>query len=98
MAVPEKPPGDPAAMRALAAEIRTEAQRIGNFRRVTLSGWESDNAVVVRDRLQAFVSEAGGSASDLSRLATRLDTEADDVERDQLRWERARDRAKRDDP
>jgi len=76
------PEGDPAAMRAAAADLRRAASVLGGAPSPTVDGWKSREAGRVRSALTA----AGGTArrvagtlesaaAQLDRAAVRLDTE-----------------------
>ena len=83
-----KPPGVPAAMRALAQTLRGFAAPLGGLSTVDLSNWESPRGRAVKADIQQGADTAGQVAGDLRSLAADLVREADRLEDDQLDWSR----------
>jgi hypothetical protein len=73
-------------MRALAAQLRTEARRLGKHTSLDLHAWRSDRAKVVRTQLDDFATTMGREVGLLDGLAGELVTAADNVQTQQIDW------------
>lgn len=85
-AIGPRPVGDPDAMRALAARLRTEASRLGKHSSLDLHAWRSDRAKQVRTQLDDFATTMGREAGLLDGLADELVTAATNVQAQQIDW------------
>lgn len=85
-AVGPRPPGDPAAMRALAHRLQAEAGRLSRYESLDLSNWQSDKALEVRGDLESYATQTRMAGRQLEDAARLLVTAADRVEREQLDW------------
>lgn len=91
MALGPRPEGDPAAMRALAAQIDAVAGSLHRSRPVRLENWQSDRAVQAKATISSAVASID-IAGDQLRLAARyLAREAGECEREQRAWDRRKD-------
>ena len=85
-----RPQGDPAGMRALAAQLRSVAGALGAQSSVSLSNWESPRGQAVKARLASASTTAGRASHEVGHLASLLETAAGTVEGDLARWEARR--------
>ncbi len=92
-AVGPRPVGDPAGMRAIAAELRGVAGPLGAQHDVRLKNWESPRGRAVRADLSAAAAAAGRVSGELGRLAGLLEQEAGDLEGELQVWEARRQAA-----
>jgi hypothetical protein len=81
-----RPQGDPAGMRALAAQLRAVAGELGGQGHVSLANWESPRGRAVRARLAAASATAGRTSHEVGHLASLLETAASDVEGQLASW------------
>ncbi|TYK43637.1 hypothetical protein [Actinomadura decatromicini] len=81
-----EPEGDPDGMRALAAQLRCTAHRLGSRANVRLSHWESDEGRRVKARIAGALRLADGTARNLLGAADFLEREADAVAAAKVRW------------
>ena len=81
-----RPVGDPDAMRALAARLRSEAGRLAKHESLDLHAWRSDRAKQVRRQLDDFATVMRRQSDELEGLAGELVTAADIVAAQQLDW------------
>ena len=80
------PEGDPAAMRAAAADLRRAASILGGAPRPTVDGWHSSAAAAVRAVLTGTAGTARRVAGNLEACATRLDRAAVRLDTEQRVW------------
>jgi hypothetical protein len=81
-----RPVGDPDAMRALAARLRTEAARLAKHESLDLHAWRSERATQVRHQLEDFATAMRRQSDQLDGLAAELAIEADHVQALQIDW------------
>lgn len=88
-----RPKGDVGAMLAAAAGLSSAAGMLHGARPVSLVRWQSSAAEAARAQIRSHVS-ALDSAGDDARTASRLLTDAaQELEREQAAWDRAKERA-----
>ncbi len=84
-----RPDGDPAAMRAAAAELDRLARTVdGLAPEIEVPGWKGRGADAVAGLLGEGRGLAFGASSDLESAARILRDEAEEVARDLRRWRR----------
>lgn len=84
------PEGDPAAMRAAAADLRRAASVLGGAPNPTVDGWQSREAARVRSVLTGATGTARRVAGALEAAAARLDRAAVRLDTEQRVWLAAR--------
>lgn len=87
-----RPVGDPAAMRAVAAAFRRDADRLNQVTErlhqvVEHTDWQGPGAERARARYRLRTNEARGMAHHLRDLAQRLETGATRLQNDQHTWD-----------
>lgn len=81
-----RPDGDPEAMRVLARQLRGFAGMLAGQSTVDLVNWESARAREVKAQIGRAATVSDRASERLRRLATRIDREADHVEKAQVAW------------
>ena len=92
-AVGPRPVGDPAGMRAIAAQLRGVAGPLGSQSKVSMRNWESPRGRAVRADVNTAVAAAGRASREVGQAASLLEREADLVEGEQKVWEARRQAA-----
>ncbi len=80
------PEGDPAAMRAAAADLRRAASVLGGAPSPSVDGWKSSEAARVRAVLTGATGTAKRVAGSLQAAAAQLDSAAVRLDTEQKVW------------
>lgn len=80
------PEGDPAAMRAAAADLRRAASVLGGAPSPSVDGWRSGEAARVRSTLAGASGTARRVAGNLRAAAAQLDSAAVRMDTEQKVW------------